>query len=44
MRDKYWALYKRKTYTHNYAQFMDLGHFDETLSAVDDIIMKYESL
>jgi len=23
---------------------MDLGHFDETLNAVDDIIKKYQSL
>ncbi len=44
MRDKYWALYKRKLYTHNYSEYMDLGHFDETLHAVDDIIKKYQSL
>lgn len=41
MRDKYWQLYKRKTFTHNYTQYMDIGHFDETLNAVDDIILKY---
>lgn len=44
MRDKYWTLYKRKLYTHNYGEYMDLSHFDETLQAVDDIIKKYQSL
>lgn len=44
MRDKYWTLYKRKLYTHNYGEYMDLSHFDETLHAVDDIIKKYQSL
>jgi tubulin epsilon len=44
MRDKYWTMYKRKLYTHQYAEYMDLGHFDETLVAVDDIIKKYQSL
>jgi hypothetical protein len=44
MRDKYWTMYKRKLYTHQYGEYMDLGHFDETLAAVDDIIKKYQSL
>ena len=42
MRDKYWALYKRKTFTHMYGKYMDLSHFDETLEAVDSIIAKYQ--
>lgn len=44
MRDKYFAFYKRKLYTHHYTAYMHEGHFDETLQAVNDIIAKYEKL
>ncbi len=44
MRDKFFALYKRKLYTHHYKQYMDQSHFDETLGAVNEIIAKYEKL
>lgn len=41
MRDKFNQLYKRKLYAHHYTNFMPESHFEETFTAVNDIIAKY---
>lgn len=44
MIDKFNKLYKRKVYTHHYKQYMDESHFDVTVNAIQDLVLKYESL
>ena len=44
MRNKFMQLYKRKSHTHHFTKFMEADHFDETLNAVEEIILKYETL
>ncbi len=37
-------LYKRKVYTHHYAEYMDLINFDNSYKDLQDLIQDYKSI
>lgn len=44
MMTRFNKLYKKKVFVHHYKEYMDESHFDIASGAIQDLVLKYESL